>query len=89
MPFVRPSLRDSIQFDNQPPLLKRRAIFKLSLRDKVSRLCAFALKFFCYWHDRRHLDLDYADMSALWNDATCRVEESGVKPPQSKVYQRH
>jgi len=24
-------------------------------------------------------------MSALWNNATCRVEESGVKPPQSKV----
>ena len=23
-------------------------------------------------------------MSALWNDATCRVEKSGVKPPQSK-----
>jgi hypothetical protein len=23
-------------------------------------------------------------MSALWNDATRRVEESGVKPPQSK-----
>jgi len=23
-------------------------------------------------------------MSALWNDATCRVEESGVQPPQSK-----
>jgi len=29
--------------------------------------------------------LDCADISALWNDATCRVEESGVKPPQSKV----
>ena len=31
------------------------------------------------------LNVDCADMSALWNDATCRVEESGVKPPQSKV----
>ena len=35
------------------------------------------------WHDRQHLDLDCADISALWNDATCRVKESGVKPPQS------
>ena len=31
------------------------------------------------------LDLECADRSALGNDATCRVEESGVKPPQSKV----
>jgi hypothetical protein len=23
-------------------------------------------------------------MSALWFDATCRAEESGVKPPRSK-----
>ena len=31
------------------------------------------------------MNLECADTSALWNDATCRVEESGVKPPQSKV----
>jgi hypothetical protein len=31
------------------------------------------------------LNLECADRSALWNDATCRVETSGVQPPQSKV----
>jgi hypothetical protein len=28
-------------------------------------------------------------VSALWHDATRRVEESGVKPPQSKQSSSH
>jgi len=32
----------------------------------------------------RMKNLECADKSALWNDATCRVVESGVVPPQSK-----
>jgi len=33
---------------------------------------------------RRHSALECADMSALWSDATCRVEESGDMSPHSK-----
>ncbi len=31
------------------------------------------------------LDLECADVSALWFDATCRVGESGDVSPQSKI----
>jgi small subunit ribosomal protein S2 len=29
--------------------------------------------------------LECADVSALWNDATCRVEGGGAEPPQAKI----
>jgi hypothetical protein len=34
---------------------------------------------------QQRADLECADMSALWSDATCRIKESGVKPPHSKT----
>jgi hypothetical protein len=32
----------------------------------------------------RMRNLECTDVSALWNDATYRVVESGIKPPQLK-----
>jgi len=60
----------------------RKRVFKSGMRPSSlpSSLCYDAASCF---DAARSADLECADMSALWSDATCRVEESDVMPSHS------
>jgi len=60
-----PSLRDFGSFDGSIPALKCRAIFKMSCRDKASRLCVFVLNFFGYGAERMRQKLFVMASGAL------------------------